>query len=262
MTSEFVKWQREAFLHHAPRVGVALLFVGQVAACPIVTGILTRPGFQPDSFPSRLLEISQALDKMFNDPGYDRLAARRNSAKALQVWMDLYLGYYLAPPDEFKKRPRWRELLDSVTGPLRRIQSYAQEENYLQGHRQVRLLQDTLTEFYGEPPARKAAHLGPVVHTLETLAFIPGHGSPETRERLARLSLLRDRFHLWMERWTEKQRQAEPFQRFEKGLTTLESLIRERQPEKIHRQLEAMQGLITPMVSGALTFQWGGEKEE
>lgn len=171
--------------------------VPDLAGCPLVTAILQRPGAATEGFQARLLELSDHLQAMFFDTGVQREKAAADADRALEMWMDLYVDHYLTPPPGFQDIPRWQEIMDSVAGPLQRIGRYAREGKALEGHHQLRLLQDSLTEFYGALPTRKAAGLGPVVHTLETLQFIRGGGRNATLERRARLRLLADRFTEW-----------------------------------------------------------------
>jgi hypothetical protein len=222
----------------------------------MVTGILQRPGVSAESFQAKLLEISDMMQGMFYDTGYDREAARKNSTRALTLWMDLYLKYYLKPPESFRNHPRWREVMDSVTGPLRRIQTYAREDDFIRGHHQLRVLQDSLTEFYGEPALRKAVDLGPIFHTLETLQYIAGEGSSAARERRARLRLLRDRFHRWMTRWNDQEAARRAFQPFIKGLAGLEAAVRAERAEEVPQRSQALLGATRSLVSQALALEW------
>lgn len=237
-------------------VGVSLL-----GACPVVTGILDRPEAPPESFEARLLEISDLLQGMFYDTGYDRQAARVNSEKAMAMWMELYLRYYLTPPENFRDHPRWREVMDSVTGPLRRIQRYAQEEAFFRGHHQLRVLQDCMTEFYGPPPPRRAASLGPVFHTLETLQYIPGENPEEARERRARLRLLRDRYDDWLARWPDQEKASRRFQGFTRELEGLELAVAGEKTEEIPRLVQRLLAATRPMIRQALALEFDPRAE-
>jgi hypothetical protein len=118
-------------------LALALLVPG-LGACPLVTAILKRPGAAADSFQARLLALSDHLQAMFFDTGLQRQKAAADADRALEMWMDLYMDHYLDPPPAFRDLPRWKELMDSVAGPLQRIGRFAQEGKALEGHHQLR----------------------------------------------------------------------------------------------------------------------------
>lgn len=187
--------------------------------CPLVTQILTQPGAAEKSFQAKLLEVSDLLQGMFYDTGFDQESAKANSSKALDKWMELYLEYYLAPPGQFAKHPHWAELMDSMTGPIQRVRKFAHEGNFPMGHVQLKVLQDMFTEFYGDPPKRhKIGGLNAVLHTLESLRYSVGEGAKIERERVARLTLLRGRYQIWREKQPKKLLQRTRIRRFESAL--------------------------------------------
>lgn len=234
---------------------LALVFLTPgLSSCPLVTAILQRPGAAADSFQARLLALSDHLQAMFFDTGVQRDKAAADADKALEMWMDLYMDHYLDPPPAFRKLARWKELMDSVAGPLQRIGRFAQEGKALEGHHQLRLLQDSLTEFYGEPPARKAAGLGPVIHTLETLHFIRGDEQAATRERRARLRLLADRFATWR-RGPGKTARAEAVAAFARDVEALLN-VPEDQGEAIATGAKALLARTEALVRAGVAGQW------
>lgn len=235
---------------------LALCTGSDLVACPIVTGILTRPGASAESFAGKVLEISRQTQELFESPDFDRTRAMEGTSRALDIWLDLYLHYYLAPPEDFRDNPHWRLVMDSITGPLRRLQTYARQGDYPRGHAQLRVLQDMLTEFYGEPPQRTAAGFGPVFHSLETMRAIPAGGGVLDKERRARMTLLRVRFEDWFARWKGRDKLPEAFHSFRERLGRLEEAVERSQGKSVETLLEELLGSSKEMIREGLALEW------
>lgn len=236
---------------------VGLLAAGPLGACPLVTSVLGGADAAEGSFPRRLKEISDLMQGMFYDTGYDREAAKVNSSRALELWMEIYLQFYLRPPEEFRQMARWQDVMDSMTGPIRRIRTYARQEDYYRGHHQLRVLQDSFTEFYGDPLPKKAARLGPVWHTIETLQFIEGSGPDVIRERAARTRLLRDRYDTWLAGFPARAAGDPKVVAFAAALKALEAAAEGGDEAVARAAVETVATRAGDLTEAALALQWG-----
>lgn len=151
-----------------------------------------------DPFATKMRELSLRLNGCIGplEAGVADRAAQHVSS-SLQLWMELYVDHYLDPPPSFRQDPHWRSLMDSVAGPLRAMRTFSRQGKWQRAHDQLELAQECLAEFYdGWEPAR-AARLGAVLHTLDTLARVHAVDKTSREQIRARLTLLAARIQDW-----------------------------------------------------------------
>ncbi len=201
-------------------------------SCKLATRFLTNRRIGNHEFGKGLIELSTELGKMYTTEGQALPEASAIAKASLQKWMEMYLRYYTDPPSQFTSQGLFKERMDSVAGPLKRLVGFVASGSDRAGHEQLEALQATFTEFVGVPPLPDPHFLGSIRHGLNTLAQVRGEGALEATERQARLKILQERFAAWSKGCIAGCKAAPGPNQFSLELSAFETALQEESPAK------------------------------
>lgn len=165
------------------------------------------------------------------------------SRRALEQWMEIYVAYYTDPPRGFRDNDEWRLLLDSVSGPIRRIQGEAEAGRFVEGHDELRNLQALFGEFYDVGP-RGYGGLDRVVQLGASLQGIRGTEGEDLRERRALQALLRRRYDRWKDRASEATLATRVARSFDETLGRLDAALAKGEDAPIRKETSTLIALL------------------
>lgn len=207
-------------------LGVLLASASPAPACQEVLSYLGGRAAFRDGFGKGVIELVELLSGIYTPEGNPWPQGQEKLAAAFEAWMDLYVRYYQDPPPKIARHlPQWRERMDSVAAPLRRVKAYHKAGAHEDAHRQLEILQRIFGSFGGAAPVVEAGGVGPLRHALASLAEIPGEDQEARRERSARWRIASEYFDRWKQACGSPCTDAAAVTRFGEVLETLRLAI-------------------------------------